>query len=283
MHNLASSYAKVGRTLEALKLCKETLHLQGTNLGPDHPETLKSMNNLASYHMGVGEAAKALAILQDTLTLRARRLKADPDNSLEQSFLAWTHGQMGQAEEARLNYAAAVQAHGRSVEMFEKLDQTGVLKDPFFRGLLNLYRQRLALCQKAEQTVKDLDFALQQPAAELPQLLDIRVRFLLKEQKLPAAVESAAKMKERAGDKANQLYDAACAYALCAGAAKQAKSPVTGAPGPEKLAEEAMALLKQAVAKGYKNAAHMKQDKDLDSLRDREDFKKLLAELEGRK
>ena len=41
-----------------------------------------------------------------------------------------------------------------------------------------------------------------------------------------------------------------------------------------------MALLKQAVAKGYKDAAHMKKDKDLDPLREREDFKQLLAELE---
>ena len=44
-----------------------------------------------------------------------------------------------------------------------------------------------------------------------------------------------------------------------------------------------MELLKQAVAKGYKNVAHMKQDRDLDPLRDRQDFKKLLAELEGKK
>jgi hypothetical protein len=32
----------------------------------------------------------------------------------------------------------------------------------------------------------------------------------------------------------------------------------------------------------YTDAAHMKQDKDLDALRDRDDFKKLLAELEAK-
>jgi hypothetical protein len=77
-----------------------------------------------------------------------------------------------------------------------------------------------------------------------------------------------------------QLYDAACAYALCAGAAKHALSPV-GAPGSEKFTEEALSILKQAVAKGFKKAAHMKQDKDLDALRARVDFQKLLAELEA--
>jgi hypothetical protein len=36
----------------------------------------------------------------------------------------------------------------------------------------------------------------------------------------------------------------------------------------------------QAVKAGYKDFAHMKKDSDLDPLRDREDFQKLLAELE---
>jgi hypothetical protein len=71
---------------------------------------------------------------------------------------------------------------------------------------------------------------------------------------------------------------------LCAGAAKQAKSPLAGAPGSEKIADEAMALLKQAVTKGYKNAAaNMQGDMDLEALRDREDFRALLAELEAAK
>jgi len=37
--------------------------------------------------------------------------------------------------------------------------------------------------------------------------------------------------------------------------------------------------LPEAVKTGYKDAAHMVKDIDLDSLRDRDDFKKLLAEL----
>jgi hypothetical protein len=67
-------------------------------------------------------------------------------------------------------------------------------------------------------------------------------------------------MKERARDKPDQLYDATCAYAVCSVAAK---TPVANAPGSEELANEALALLKQAVAKRFKNAAHMWQDDDL--------------------
>ncbi len=42
-----------------------------------------------------------------------------------------------------------------------------------------------------------------------------------------------------------------------------------------------MSWLNKAVAKGYKDAAHMKKDKDQGPLRGREDFKKLLAEVEA--
>ena len=43
-----------------------------------------------------------------------------------------------------------------------------------------------------------------------------------------------------------------------------------------------MDWLQQAVAAGYRNVAHIKKDNDLDALRDREDFKKLIAELEAK-
>jgi hypothetical protein len=47
-------------------------------------------------------------------------------------------------------------------------------------------------------------------------------------------------------------------------------------------ADQAMAWLIKAVAAGYAGAAQTKKDTDLDFLRDREDFKKLLAELENK-
>jgi hypothetical protein len=45
--------------------------------------------------------------------------------------------------------------------------------------------------------------------------------------------------------------------------------------------DAAMKLLRDAVSKGYKDVAHMKKDTDLGPLRQREDFRKLVAELDG--
>jgi tetratricopeptide (TPR) repeat protein len=77
------------------------------------------------------------------------------------------------------------------------------------------------------------------------------------------------------------LYNAACYRAVCAAVIPQ--DPKTPAADVARLAREqadlAMAWLYKAVASGFKHAEHMKQDPDLDALREREDFKKLLAEL----
>jgi hypothetical protein len=47
-------------------------------------------------------------------------------------------------------------------------------------------------------------------------------------------------------------------------------------------AERALALLRQAVERGFKDATQMKQDPDLEPLRTRKEFQKLLAVLEGK-
>jgi hypothetical protein len=39
-------------------------------------------------------------------------------------------------------------------------------------------------------------------------------------------------------------------------------------------------LLRDAVSKGYKDVARVKKDTDLDPLRQRDDFRKLVTELE---
>jgi hypothetical protein len=41
-------------------------------------------------------------------------------------------------------------------------------------------------------------------------------------------------------------------------------------------------LLRQVVAAGWTDVAHKKQDSDLDSLRERDDFKSLVRDLEAR-
>ena len=80
MHNLASSYAILGRVDEALRLREETLALRRKKLGPDDPDTLASMNNLALSYGDAGRHADALKLREETLarfkaTERARYIR----------------------------------------------------------------------------------------------------------------------------------------------------------------------------------------------------------------
>jgi hypothetical protein len=78
---------------------------------------------------------------------------------------------------------------------------------------------------------------------------------------------------------ADSLYDAACYRAVTATVLRAADPSPAGAKQADAEAEKAMAWLKLAVAFGYEDAAHMQKDKDLDALREREDFKRLLAQV----
>ena len=72
------------------------------------------------------------------------------------------------------------------------------------------------------------------------------------------------------------LYNAACVFALAADRREEG----AGMPSKEQCAKRAIALLYQAIARGFRDAAHLKREDDLKALRGRADFQKLLAELE---
>jgi tetratricopeptide (TPR) repeat protein len=67
------------------------------------------------------------------------------------------------------------------------------------------------------------------------------------------------------------IYNVACMHARL----------ISKASERDKEADVAMEWLKKAIAAGYKDLGLVKTDTDLDPLRGREDFKKLLAELEA--
>jgi hypothetical protein len=72
------------------------------------------------------------------------------------------------------------------------------------------------------------------------------------------------------------LFNAARVFALAAGRSDE----TAGSLSKEECAKRAVALLRQAVAEGFNSVEHIKRDDDLTALRQRDDFKKLLAELE---
>jgi eukaryotic-like serine/threonine-protein kinase len=96
------------------------------------------------------------------------------------------------------------------------------------------------------------------------------------------AADAALDLARCTCDPATDNYDAACLAARCVPLAL--KDGQQSADRRPKLAQEyadrAMTLLRQAVQLGYKDAARMKKESSLDALHARDDFQKLLRELE---
>jgi tetratricopeptide (TPR) repeat protein/tRNA A-37 threonylcarbamoyl transferase component Bud32 len=76
-----------------------------------------------------------------------------------------------------------------------------------------------------------------------------------------------------------ELYESACLYALLHGIAREKGSGLTPAEG-DAAGEKAMTTLRRALDAGHRSLTDLRKNTDLDSLRNRPEFQKMLAELE---
>jgi tetratricopeptide (TPR) repeat protein len=240
MDNLALTYDAVGRHTEALKLHEETLALQKAKLGPDHPDTLRSMNSLADCCFGQGRYDDALKLNQETLTLRMAKLGPDHPDTLESmNNLAESHYALGQ-------YADALKLFEETLSLRKAKRGPDRPNTPL--AMRGVAKSLVAVHRGAEA--------------------------------VPVIREATAMWEKLKRTDPDSLYKAAGFRAITAAALHATNKSASTAPEADAEAERAVAWLKQALAAGYKDATHIKKDSDLDSLRAREDFKKLVAELE---
>jgi hypothetical protein len=97
------------------------------------------------------------------------------------------------------------------------------------------------------------------------------------------ATDEAEAIARRDGLTNGNVYDLACLCSRASAAAGRDDrlSPAGRARLKAQHAERAMDFLKKAVAMGHSKPAFVRTDHDLDALRDRDDFRKLLTDLEA--
>jgi serine/threonine protein kinase len=318
MVNLANSYADLGRHADALKLRKETLALMQAKLGPDHPDTLKSMVNLANSYAGLGRHPDALKLHEETLALRRAKLGPDhPDTLMSMNNLANSYYTLGRhADALKLheetltlmqaklgpehpdtlrsmhNLANSYAALGRHADALKLHEETLTLRKAKLGPdhpdtLMSMWgvAENLIKLERGAEALPIIDDCVQRATSKvvdpglLPGVMDLRLRCFEKA-KDPAGCRQTATLWEKLNRAdADSLYEAACMRAVTAAVLRAADASSAGAKQADAETEQAIAFLKKAVAAGYKDAAHMEKDTDLDALRGRADFKKLLAEL----
>jgi tetratricopeptide (TPR) repeat protein len=126
--------------------------------------------------------------------------------------------------------------------------------------------------QKYVQAVKDHDLAVKlSTPGQQPRYRASRAYSQLQAGMIDEAVVEVAELSKSEKWTATDWYDFGCVYSVASGKITDKK---------DEYARRAVEMLQRAVKAGYTDAAHMKKDTDLAPLRDREDFKKLIAELE---
>jgi tetratricopeptide (TPR) repeat protein len=240
------------------------------------------MAGLAWGYAALGRHTNALKLREEVLTVRRTRLGADnPDTLLSMYDLAHSYAALGR-------HADALKLRERTLTL--RRARLGPDHPDTLRSMQDVADSLITLGRGAE-AVPIIDECATRAANNvvarrlIPEVIDLRLRHFEKAKDV-AGVRATAEMWERLNrTDANSLYNAACFRAVTAAILKV--DPESAGAEATKLANEeadrAMAWLHKAVATGYKDAAHMAKDSDLNALRGREDFKKLLAELDGKK
>ena len=276
MNNLANSYAALNRHADALKLHEETLAIRKRVLPKDHPDTLSSMHNLASSYAVLGRPADALKLREETLAIRKRVLPKDhPDTLKSMHNLATSYTKLNRPADAlKLNEETLA-----SMKRVLPKDHPDTLESMVYLAdsLIRVDRGVEAIPLLDEFLAKARTSPTLDPRL-IPKAFSVRMEHFQKTGD-PFGCRATAEMWEKLNRTDNgSLYDTACYRAVTA--AVQAKTP--GADAARLATEDAdlaMAWLTKAIAAGYKNRAHMEKDTDLDALRNRPDFQKLLATL----
>jgi serine/threonine protein kinase/tetratricopeptide (TPR) repeat protein len=319
MYTLANTYADLGRQAEGLQLHEETLALRKAKLGPDHPDTLSSMNNLANSYASLGRA-EALSLREQTLALRKAKLGSDHPDTLRTMYtLANTYADLGrQAEGIKLHeetlalrkaklgpehpdtlwsmndLANSYAFSGRHAEAFKLHEETLTLRKAklgpehpdTLMSMNNLANDYAALGRHAEALKLHQETLALQTAklgADHPDTILSMNNLAIRYAALGRHAEAINLHEETLGlrkakfgpdhpDTLESMYNIACVHAQM----------ISKAADRGKQADLAMDSLRQAVAAGFNMVAQIKKDTDLNDVRDREDFKKLVADLEAK-
>jgi tetratricopeptide (TPR) repeat protein len=210
----------------------------------------RSHNNLGNVLYTTGRLKEAEAAYRDALPLQEKLAADFPNVQDYQNGLAGTLVNLGMVHHQRREYAAAVPF----LEQARPHHQAALKASPKDRTYRLFYHNNLSTLTGSHLHLGD-------------------------HARLATTAEELARFRY---DPANDTYKAGCLLCRCATLAE--KDPrLDEAKRKEfarRYADQALALLRRAVSRGYKNAAEMRGNADLKPLQGREDFKKLLAELE---
>jgi tetratricopeptide (TPR) repeat protein len=257
-HNIGGVLDDTGRPEEALAEYGKALAVR-KKLAVDYPAVTKFQHNLVLSHSFIGsllgrtgKPEEALLAFREALPVLQKLADGNPADTEFRNDLAWSQYQLGWLLARRQRFAEALTALDAALVMLQQLAEADPKNAEYanYLGYGHTYRG-WALARSGQPSKAAAD--LRRAAglwAKVP-ALDIAARF------------------ERSR-----------ALALLAGLGGDAKSGVTKDEAAA-FADQAVAALRDAINAGWNWPNELKEP-DFDALRGRDDFQKLLAEVEAK-
>jgi serine/threonine protein kinase/tetratricopeptide (TPR) repeat protein len=210
-----------------------------------------SHSSLSGLLNQTGRPTEAEAELRRALEIRQKLVDDSPKVLLDRGFVGISYMELADLALARGRLAEARDGYDRGIAVQERLARDDSKTEGYRSDLARILRSR-GLARAGLGDVSDA-------AADVRRALGLY-------DGLP----------KRSDD---EWFQTACARATLAGLAGRDGAGVSAAEGKAE-ADRAMALLRKAVDMGYRDHVAVRTDSALEPLRQREDFKKLLQEME---
>jgi serine/threonine protein kinase/tetratricopeptide (TPR) repeat protein len=236
----------------------------------------KTHGHLGLLLLGLGKREQARIKLEKACELHKKVADQQPDRLDYRTELGGSYCNIGILFGIQGQPAESIPWFDKAVEtlsLVHRADPREVRSARYLRNSLGNRASAFDALKRPLDALHDWDRAIElSPPTERPNFRASRATSQVRAGKIADAVADVEVLTKESEWNAVQLYNFACVYAVAAGKIADKK---------QEYADRAMELLRKAVQAGSKDAAHMAKDSDLDPLRDREDFKKLMAELEA--
>jgi eukaryotic-like serine/threonine-protein kinase len=281
-NNYGNLLKTLGKRDEAEAEFRAAVALQ-EKLAADHPgvpqyrqELATSHHNLGVLLAGAGRRSEAEAEYRTALAVREKLAADHPDVPQYRLELVPSYNTLALLLRDGGDPQAALGWLDRAVETLNPLvaqAPRAVTQRQYLRNTLQGRARTLEQLGRYATALADWDQALALADSSVPPAWRLaRAVCLARAGQPDRAVTEAEELSRQPGAAADLLYDCACAVALAAAAGGDAAVA-------DSRAARAVELLRQAVAQGYKDVAHMAKDPDLAALRGRADFRELLKGL----
>jgi serine/threonine protein kinase/tetratricopeptide (TPR) repeat protein len=269
--------------------------------GSATPETLSLLAmtqvNLATVYATKGWFDKTEAAVKEAQRVYGRLLHDQPDASPEyRQSLARSHAILGMAYRGQARFEESEAAQQHALDMFGELAREHPDVQDYAYDVGRCYVESGLTAHAAgrnDDALARYDRAIAALEGVLRGGLRAARSMVVNARIDRAGAQAAGGDHARAAAAAEAVaargdltsghhYDLACSFAQCAAAADrdQKLPPAERARLKARYAEQAMDFLRRAVAEGWQNPQMLKTDGDIDPLRGRQDYRKLLAELD---